>query len=131
MKIEIVTPYQHVATDDADEVYAVGPKGEFGILPGHAHYVTPLLTGRLYYTNKSGKKSFLVIGGILEVFNDKVVVLADEVERQDQIDGKAAQTELGKLDEKLAKESMDLEAFAEALNHRRKEEVRVQVAADK
>ncbi len=128
MKIEIVTPYQHIVSDDTDEVYAVGPKGEFGVLPGHAHYVTPLEIGRLYYSVRGKKTSFVVQGGFLEVFEDKVTVLADEVERAEHVDAAKAKAEIGKIDEKLSHEAMEPEEFEKALEHRRREEARVQVA---
>lgn len=129
MKIEIVTPYQHIVSDEADEVYAYGPKGEFGILPGHAHYVTPLEAGRLYYTKKGQKHSFLVIGGYLEVLADQVTVMADEVEKPEHIDAARAKAELAKIEERLAKESMEPEEFRKLMDGRRREEVRIQVAA--
>src|SRR5262245_50641594 len=86
MKIEIVTAYQQIASDEAEEVYAVGRYGEFSILSGHAHYVTPLEVGRLYY-RKAGKRSvFVVQGGYLEVQEDKVLVMADRVEKAADLD---------------------------------------------
>ena len=129
MKIEIVTPYQHLVSDEADEVYAYGPKGEFGVLPGHAHYVTPLEIGRLSYTKKGVKHVFVASGGFLEVLGDQVTVFADEVEKPDQIDAARAKAELARLDEKLAKESLNPDEFQKLISHRRKEEVRLQVAA--
>jgi F-type H+-transporting ATPase subunit epsilon len=129
MKIEIVTPYQHLVSDEAEEVYAVGPKGEFGVLPGHAHYITPLAIGRLSYTKQGVKHVFVVAGGFLEVHGEQVTVLADEVEKPGDINAARARAELGRLEEKLAKEPMDPEEFQKTLAHRQKEEARLQVAA--
>ncbi len=130
MKIEIVTPYKHIATDETDEVYATGPKGEFGVLPGHAHYVTPLVAGRLYYLKGGKRHTFVVEGGFLEVFQEKVQVLADEVEKAENIDLGKAKAELEKLENQLGQESLESEEFQKKLRHRDREMARVQVASE-
>jgi len=130
MKIEIVTPYQHIVSDEAEEVYATGPKGEFGILPGHAHYVTPLETGRLLYRSQGKTQRFVVEGGFLEVLNDKVYVMADEVDRPDRIDAAKSKAELEKIEKRLAQESLDPKQFQQLLQFRRKEQARLQVASE-
>jgi F-type H+-transporting ATPase subunit epsilon len=40
LRLDMVTPYKQVLSQEVDEVTAPGTIGEFGILPGH----TPLLT---------------------------------------------------------------------------------------
>lgn len=130
MKIEIVTPYQNIASDEAEELYAVGPRGEFGILPGHAHYVTPLEIGRLYY-KKGGKRfSFVIEGGFLEVFDEKVIVLADHAERAEDLDLGLAKQELDKLEKQLGQGSLEAEEFQALQNRRAKEQARVQAASE-
>ena len=130
MKIEIVTPYQHVVNDEADEVYAVGPKGEFGILPGHAHYITPLVTGRLFYRTAGKRFVFVVQGGFLEAFDEKVLVMADQVEKPEEVDlGKAKQA-LEKVEQQLGQESLEPEQFQALVQQRLTEQARIQVASD-
>jgi F-type H+-transporting ATPase subunit epsilon len=130
MKIEIVTPYQQIVNDEADEVYAMGPKGEFGILPGHAHYVTPLMTGRLFYQKNGKKHAYVVDGGFMEVYHEKVQVLADEVEKADHIDLSKAKQELEQLERQLGQESLEPEEFQNKLKHRDREIARIQVASE-
>lgn len=129
MQIEIVTPYQHIVSDEAEELYAYGPKGEFGILPGHAHYVTPLNTGRLFYQKQGRKQSFVVEGGFMEVFGDKIHVLANHVEKPEQIDVTKTKVELEKIEKRLAQESLDPAEFEQLLRFRDKEQARLQVAS--
>jgi F-type H+-transporting ATPase subunit epsilon len=130
MKIEIVTPYQHIATDEAEEIYAVGPKGEFGILPGHAHYVTPLETGRLFYRKGGKRHAFVVQGGLLEVFDEKVLVMADHVEKAEAIDLPQAKQELDKVEKALAQGNVEAEDYLKLQSHRLKEQARVQAASE-
>jgi len=130
MKIEIVTPYQNIASDEADEVYAVGPKGEFGILPGHAHYITPLATGRLYY-RKGGKRfAFVVEGGFLEVHEEKVIVMADHVERAEDLDLTKSKQELEKLEKQLSQGTLEPEQYEQLQRQRLKEQARVQTLSE-
>src|SRR5262245_27420440 len=98
MMIEIVTPYQHIVSDDAEEVLAVGPKGELGILPGHAHYVSPLEIGRLTYRKAGKRYTFVVEGGFLEVIDEKVLIFADHAERAEAIHLNRAKQELEKVE---------------------------------
>ncbi|HEX5032916.1 MAG TPA: ATP synthase F1 subunit epsilon [bacterium] len=130
MKIEIVTPYQHIVSDEAEELYAVGPKGEFGILPGHAHYVTPLETGRLFYRKGGKRHAFVVQGGFLEAYEEKILVMADHVEKAENIDLPQAKQELEKLEKQLAQGSIEGEDFNKLQSHRLKEQVRVQAASE-
>ena len=51
MKLEIVTPYSKVLDMEVDEVTATGKLGEFGVLPGHAPFLTSLRIGELNYKN--------------------------------------------------------------------------------
>ena len=49
LTLDIVTPYGHVFTDEVDELIAMGSEGEFGVLPGHAPFLTTLKIGMLTY----------------------------------------------------------------------------------
>ncbi len=118
MKLEIVTPSKQVLSDEADQVYAVGPKGEFGILPGHAHYVTPLGTGTLHLTQAGQTKTFMVSGGFLEVLQEQVFVLADRVESAEEINLSENQNRLAELEKKLGTDIFEAEEFQNLLAER-------------
>ena len=47
LKLELVTPYQQVLSQEVDEVTAPGALGEFGVLPGHTPLLTTLKIGEL------------------------------------------------------------------------------------
>ena len=49
LKVELVTPYKRVLSDEVDEITATGSLGEFGVLPGHAPFLTSLKIGELSY----------------------------------------------------------------------------------
>lgn len=128
LKLELVTPYRQVLSQEVDEVTAPGTLGEFGVLPGHTPLLTTLMIGELTY--KQGHETFHVAinWGYVEVENDTVTVLVETAEVADQIDLARAQAALGRAQEalkKLTAEDKDFKVMESALARAM---VRVQVA---
>ncbi|MFZ3208310.1 MAG: F0F1 ATP synthase subunit epsilon [Geobacteraceae bacterium] len=101
LQLDLITPYRKVLSEEVDEITAVGSLGEFGVLPGHAPFLTSLKICELSY--KKGGDTFLlaVNWGYFEVENDKVTVLVETAERADEIDLERARAALGRADEAL------------------------------
>lgn len=85
---EIVTPERIVYTNEVEMVVAPTIDGEVGILPLHAPLVTVLRPGelRVRYNGNKDVEWFAVSGGYLHVFQDKVIILADDAEIASRID---------------------------------------------
>ena len=49
LRLEVATPTRLVVSSEADEVVAPGTEGYFGVLPGHAAFLTTLASGELTY----------------------------------------------------------------------------------
>ena len=47
--LEVVTPEKQLLSQQVDEVIAPGSEGEFGVLPGHCHFLSSLRIGELRY----------------------------------------------------------------------------------
>ncbi len=95
LKLEIITPYGKVVDCEADEVTASGALGEFGILPGHAPFLTSLRIGEFCYKVDGVAACMALNWGYFEVQDDRVVVLVETAEHAHQIDverARAAQT---------------------------------------
>ena len=45
--LEVVTPEKLLLSQEVDEVIAPGSEGEFGVLPGHCHFLSSLRIGEL------------------------------------------------------------------------------------
>jgi len=101
LKLEMVTPYKQVLSEEVDEITAPGFIGELGILPDHTPLLTTLKVGELTY--KNGNESFHVAvnWGYLEVEENTVTVLVDTAERADEIDLARAKAALGRAEEAL------------------------------
>ena len=103
LKLEMVTPYKRVLSEEVDEVTAPGSIGELGLLPGHTPLLTNLKIGELSY-RKGGQNFHVAVNwGYLEVENDTVTVLVETAEPADQIDLERAKAALGRAEEALKK----------------------------
>lgn len=128
LKVELVTPYKKVLTEEVDEITATGALGEFGVLPGHAPFLTSLKIGELSY-KKDGVISHLALNwGYFEVENDKVTVLVETAERADEIDLERAKAALGRAEEALKKLNPEDKSFRVYEAALERALIRVQVA---
>ena len=80
IQLDIVTPEKVVYSESADMVTAPGTLGEFGILPGHAAFITTLDQGKIVVRKDGQEVRITVSGGFAEVVDDKVIILADAAE---------------------------------------------------
>ena len=77
MTIEILTPDKKLFSGEGSSVVAPGKDGSLGILENHAALITSLKPGKVEVETTSGRESFDVNGGVLEVLNNKVIILAE------------------------------------------------------
>jgi F-type H+-transporting ATPase subunit epsilon len=103
MTLEIVTPYNKVVDMEVDEVTATGKLGEFGVLPGHAPFLTSLKIGELVYKNNGTTEHMALNWGYFEIRDDKIIVLVETAERSDEIDLERAKAAMGRAEEALKK----------------------------
>jgi F-type H+-transporting ATPase subunit epsilon len=102
--LEIVTPEKIVVSQEVDSVVAPGTDGEFGVLPGHIHFLTGIVPGELRYNTDTGKESMAVTTGFAEVSNDKVSILVDAAEKTSEIDVERARQAMERARERLGKD---------------------------
>ena len=77
MYLEIVTPIKKVFEGETTIVTFPGTDGSFQVLNDHAPMVSTLAAGKVVYKDKEGAHTVEITGGIVEVLNNKVVLLAD------------------------------------------------------
>jgi F-type H+-transporting ATPase subunit epsilon len=100
--LEVATPARLLVSEAVEEVVAPGTDGYFGVLPGHAPFLTTLGAGELMYRQNGRQHHLAVSGGFAEVRNDKVIVLADAAERPEEIDRARAERALQQAERSLA-----------------------------
>lgn len=96
MKLEIITPEKKMFEGEADAVQFPGIDGSFQVLKGHAPIISALTDGRIkvdlvsgdidydefsgsFETDSTNSKviRLSIKGGVMEMQNDKIIVLAD------------------------------------------------------
>lgn len=85
-KLTILTPQGSEIKQDADEVIIPGVGGYFGILARHAPLIAAVDEGAMTVTTSGNKRYLAVTGGVVEVSDNSVFVLADIVEEADSVD---------------------------------------------
>lgn len=128
LKVELMTPYRKVLSEEVDAITATGTLGEFGVLPGHAPFLSSLKIGELSYT-KDGATRYLALNwGYLEVENDVVTILVETAELADEIDLERARIALGRAEEALKKMSSEDRDFRKYESALERALIRMQVA---
>ena len=99
--LEVVTPDHLLLSQQVDEVIAPGAEGEFGVLPGHCHFLSTLKIGELRY--RIGETTFYmsVLWGFAEVTPTKVTILAEIAEKAEDIDMERALAAVAKAEQRL------------------------------
>jgi F-type H+-transporting ATPase subunit epsilon len=78
MKIEIITPEATLFEGEGNYVYLPGSDGSLGVLNRHSPMISSLKKGTVRIKDNSGKEhKFDVKGGTVEVYNNKVTILAE------------------------------------------------------
>lgn len=77
MKLEIITPEKTIFEGETDLVQLPGSDGLFEILNNHAPMIAALGKGRAKVGNNGDFHYFEINGGVVEVLNNKVLVLAE------------------------------------------------------
>jgi len=129
LRLEIVTGERLVFSDEVDMVIAPGVEGQLGILPKHAPLLTALSIGELRVKKGQEELSFAIGGGFMQVYKDKVIVLADTAERAEEIDIARAEEARHRALELLKERGrLSREEFAQAEARLRKAITRIKVA---
>ena len=78
MLLEIITPESKLFEGEVTSVKFPGTDGEFGVLNNHAPIISTLTKGSIVVIDNNNKsKNFNINGGVIEMQNNKIIVLAD------------------------------------------------------
>ena len=99
--LEVVTPDKLLLSQQVDEVIAPGTEGEFGVLPGHSHFLSALTIGELRYRVGEVTSHMSVLWGFAQVTPTKVTILAEIAEKAEDIDVERAEGAVAKAQRRL------------------------------
>jgi F-type H+-transporting ATPase subunit epsilon len=86
---ELVSPTRLVFSGEAEQVDVPGAEGDFGVLPGHAPFISALRPGVLSIRNGADLKRSFVRGGFAEVNPEGLTVLAETAVPVEDVDREA------------------------------------------
>ena len=108
---ELVSPEKLLLSEDVEMVVVPGGEGNFGVLPGHALFISTVRPGVIdvYEGNKISERIF-VSGGFAEVTPERCTVLADEAMPLSSLDRgqieeslRTAEAEIASLNDRLGR----------------------------
>ena len=108
---ELVSPEKLLLSEDVEMVVVPGGEGNFGVLPGHALFISTVRPGVIdVYEGSLISERIFVSGGFAEVTPERCTVLADEAMPLSSLDRgqideslKTADAEIASLTERLAR----------------------------
>ena len=83
---ELVSPEKLAYSGEVDQVDAPGVEGDFGVLAGHAPFISSLKPGVLVIVAGGQRTRVVVSGGLAEVNPDGMTVLAETATPVDELD---------------------------------------------
>ena len=110
-KLEIVTPKQILFSGEVTSFTAPGVLGGFQVLKSHAPLLSNISIGEVKLIDVEGAElRFATSGGVVEVRDNKVILLAETAERSNEIDVERAEAARDRARKRLAKKSAEVDA---------------------
>ena len=80
LRFSLVSPERELFSGEVDQVDAPGTEGDFGVLAGHAPFMTTLKEGRVKVHDDGSLRAFDVRGGFADVTPLGLTILAERAE---------------------------------------------------
>ena len=103
LHFELVSPEKLVFSGEVDQVDVPGIEGDFGVLAGHAPYVSTLRPGVLIVHTGGRAEKIIVLGGFAEVSDKGLTVLAELADSEADFDRAVLTTRIRETEESIAK----------------------------
>jgi F-type H+-transporting ATPase subunit epsilon len=115
---DLVSPEKLAFSGEVDQVDIPGAEGDFGVLAGHAPVVAAMRPGILTVTAGGKHEKIIVLGGLAEVSEKGLTVLADVATSLDELDRARFAETISEMEAKLSeKEGSELDLAIERLDH--------------
>ena len=79
MHLEILTPEKRIFEGEVSVATFPGADGSFQVMDHHAPLISLLKEGVVEYKSKDLKNTITITGGVVEVFKNKTILLADGI----------------------------------------------------
>jgi F-type H+-transporting ATPase subunit epsilon len=115
---DLVSPEKLAFSGEVDQVDVPGVEGDFGVLAGHAPVVAVIRPGILTVTSGGTHQKIIVLGGLAEMSDNSLTVLADVATSIEELDRARFADKIAEMEAKLSeKEGSALDRAIERLDH--------------
>jgi F-type H+-transporting ATPase subunit epsilon len=115
---DLVSPEKLAFSGEVDQVDVPGVEGDFGVLAGHAPIVAVIRPGILTVTAGGTHQKIIVLGGLAEMSEKGLTVLADVATSLEDLDRAQFADRISEMESKLAeKEGSELDREIARLDH--------------
>ncbi|HLD21785.1 MAG TPA: ATP synthase F1 subunit epsilon [Patescibacteria group bacterium] len=128
LQLKLMTPDKTVLKQAVNSISVPTTLGQITILPEHSYIVSIIVPGELVVQVDGKESPLAVAGGIVEVFDNEVVVLADVAEHPEAIDVEVAEQRAKELAQQIAEETqMDMTTYSLLQRNLELERARIEV----
>ncbi|MDA9436146.1 F0F1 ATP synthase subunit epsilon [Bradyrhizobium sp. CCBAU 51627] len=115
---DLVSPEKLAFSGEVDQVDIPGVEGDFGVLAGHAPVVAAIRPGILTVTTAGRHEKIIVLGGLAEVSDKGLTVLADVATSLAELDRAQFAETISEMEENLKEhEGDELDQAIARLDH--------------
>jgi F-type H+-transporting ATPase subunit epsilon len=115
---DLVSPEKLAFSGEVDQVDIPGAEGDFGVLAGHAPVVAAVRPGIVTVTAGGTRQKIIVLGGLAEVSDKGLTLLADTATSIEELDRQAFSGQIAEMEAKLSeKDGSELDHAIERLDH--------------
>lgn len=111
IKLKIISPTRIVFDDEVEELYTRGLQGEFGILPNHIPFMTPIDIG-VTKVIKNGVADYITtMGGTFQFKDNEAIILTNAAECSAEIDVVRAKNAKARAEARLGDPKAEIDAI--------------------
>ena len=115
---DLVSPEKLAFSGEVDQVDVPGVEGDFGVLAGHAPVVAAIRPGILTIISGGSRERVVVLGGVAEVSEKGLTVLADTATSVEDLDRAKFADTIAEMEAKLGEKiGAELDREIERLDH--------------
>ena len=102
VEFELVSPARLLISEPVDMVMVPGAEGNFGVLPGHAPFISAVRADVIeVYEGREVRERIFVAGGFAEATPERCTVLAEEAVPVAELDRAAIDADVRRLEEEV------------------------------
>jgi F-type H+-transporting ATPase subunit epsilon len=109
INLKIITPEKVLVDEQIDAVFSRAVDGEFGVLPDHIPYMTPLNVGVTRYVKDNNTEYVSTIGGIFQISDNVATIFSETAERGEDIDVTRAKAAMERAETRLRSGARDID----------------------